>query len=545
MSRLLPFICKRTLRPKRLIQVLTPNVCMLPNSTKFSTKSPKNIYLVDDTDNENHGPQRNSNIYTYRTYTCTELRRENVGERVTLCGWLEFQRMNKFLVIRDGYGHTQLLIKDQDVETQLLVKTLPYESVIKVTGTVLTRPEGMINKNQETGEVEVLIETFEVLNKANDNLPFNIREYQKAKEALRMKFRYIDLRFEGMQRNMRVRSDLLMAMRTYLVNECNFVDVETPTLFKATPGGAQEFIVPTRFPGQFYSLVQSPQQFKQMLMAGAIDRYFQIARCYRDEGSRSDRQPEFTQLDIEMSFTDCKGVMNLVEELLQYSWPSILKPLPRRFPQITYKEAMEKYGTDKPDLRFHFHLQNCTVACKKLATTDNFAAYYILFEEPHVHLSTSIKQKLKRLSQNYPKAKFIQSKITNWKDWFLRMSGVFGEESCDILRQLIHAKGNSVLFLAYGDWKHVVSLLGTCRLEYVEHVEAQGIKVKDDSFHPVWVTDFPLFEEGENANGLQSNHHPFTAPHPEDVGLLQTEPLKLYWVMQQFTNTIVVPIYTI
>ncbi|KAK5646722.1 hypothetical protein RI129_005186 [Pyrocoelia pectoralis] len=531
MFRLLPLRSIRNFRSKFLNHNLKTNLYISPGAFKWSsTKLPKNIYLLDDADNEDHVTQSKSNKYTCRTYNCTELRTENVGERVTLCGWLEFQRMNKFLVIRDGYGHTQLLIKDNDTKTQSLVNTLPYESIIKITGTVLSRPKEMINKNQKTGEIEVSIETFQVLNKASDNLPFNIREYQKAKEALRMKYRYIDLRFEDMQRNMRVRSNFLMAMRTYLVNECNFVDVETPTLFKATPGGAQEFIVPTRFPGEFYSLVQSPQQFKQMLMAGAIDRYFQIARCYRDESTRSDRQPEFTQLDIEMSFTDCIGVMSLVQDLLQYAWPNIVKPLHRYFPKLTYKEAMEKYGTDKPDLRFRFQLQDCTDAlkeCEKLPTTDNFAAFYLVFEEPYVHLSSSIKNKLVQLSQNYAEARLIQSKINNMNDWIAKMSKVFGEKTCSNLHGSIKIKDNSILFLCYGNWKHVLSMLGTVRSEYVEHLELQGHKIKDNAFYPVWITNFPLFEEGKAPGSLQSAHHPFTAPHPDDVNLLATEPLKV------------------
>lgn len=218
------------------------------------------------------------NSFTCRTHTCGELTEANVGEKVTLCGWLEFHRMSRFFTLRDGYGRTQIYIPN-DVSINL--KDIPFESILLINGIVLARPIAMKNPAMATGSIEVNLESFEVLNKANKNLPMNVREFNRAKENLRMEFRYIDLRFEDMQRNLRQRSAVLMKMREYLCNQAGFVEVETPTLFRKTPGGAQEFVVPTQRPGKFYSLVQSPQQFKQMLMAGAIDRYFQIARCYR------------------------------------------------------------------------------------------------------------------------------------------------------------------------------------------------------------------------------------------------------------------------
>ncbi|KAK4880520.1 hypothetical protein RN001_008666 [Aquatica leii] len=502
----------------------------LPNSSIFLQKRFQNLYIANKSQEENVHINLNSNRFTYRTYNCEQLRLQNVGEKVTLCGWLEYQRMNKFLVIRDGYGHTQLIIPDKNEELQRLIKSLPYESIIEVYGTVLSRPRDMINSKQTTGEIEVLIESLAVLNRACDDLPFNLREFQKAKEALRMKYRYIDLRFPEMQRNLRFRSKFIMDVSNFLVNECSFVNVETPTLFKKTPGGAQEFIVPTRFPGEFYSLVQSPQQFKQMLMAGGIDRYFQIAHCYRDEGSRSDRQPEFAQLDIEMSFTNVEGVTGLIEEMLQLCWPSFLKPLPKTFSKLSYKEAIEMYGTDKPDTSFDFTIKNCTDILKKntnLYSTVDFGAYYLIFKNPYNRLPKSVKNQLNLLTENYSETKFIQSNIINAAEWTTKMSNLLGSNIAAELQSNIPITDNSVVFLALGNRSHVLQLLGAVRLEYIKFLESEGHKIKDGCVHPLWVIDFPLFEEGIEPGTLQSAHHPFTAPHPDDAHLLEISPKKV------------------
>lgn len=222
------------------------------------------------------------NLYSsMRTHTCGELTEANIGNDVTLTGWLEFHRMKKFFTLRDGYGCTQIIIPDELCESYN-IEEVPFESILKVTGLVLARPIGMRNETMATGNIEVTMKSFVVLNEAKRNLPIEVRTFNRAKENLRMEYRYLDLRFSDMQKNLRTRSKVLMKMREYLINHCGFVEVETPTLFRRTPGGAQEFVVPTRKLGKFYSLVQSPQQFKQMLMVGAIDRYFQIARCYRD-----------------------------------------------------------------------------------------------------------------------------------------------------------------------------------------------------------------------------------------------------------------------
>uniref|UniRef100_A0A7N8WTK4 Aspartyl-tRNA synthetase 2, mitochondrial n=1 Tax=Mastacembelus armatus TaxID=205130 RepID=A0A7N8WTK4_9TELE len=278
---------------------------------------------------------------SFRSHTCGELRPEHVGEVVTVCGWL-------LILI-----YSSVFQSAGDLKAALC--DLTAESVVKVTGTVRRRPAGQENKRMPTGEIEVHAESVEVFSVCR-KLPFEIKDFVKKSESLRMQYRYLDLRSSQMQNNLRLRSQMVMKMREYLCNVHGFVDVETPTLFKRTPGGAKEFLVPSREPGRFYSLPQSPQQFKQLLMVAGIDRYFQVARCYRDEGSKPDRQPEFTQVDIEMSFVDQTGIMSLVEGLLQYSWPAEKGPIKVPFQTMTYEEAMRDYGVDKPDTRFSMKL---------------------------------------------------------------------------------------------------------------------------------------------------------------------------------------------
>ncbi|KRT81029.1 tRNA synthetase, partial [Oryctes borbonicus] len=384
----------------------------------------------------------------------------------------------------------------------------------------------MVNAAQQTGEIEVLVDKVDVLNKASENLPFNLREFQKAKESLRMQYRYLDLRFPEMQFNLRTRSWILMKMREFLINQAGFVDVETPTLFKATPGGAQEYIVPTRFPGQFFSLVQSPQQFKQMLMAGAIDRYFQIARCYRDEGARPDRQPEFTQLDIEMSFTDGDKIKNLVEDLLRYCWPKSFKPLPTKFKRMTYSDAMEKYGSDKPDTRFNFELKNITNIIKPVSRNSDFYSTCIILEK-HFNHSSSIKNKLNTLSEDYPDVKFIQYKIENKEKWTKKIRHILTDDIAQNLWNFGNLEDGCVILLAFGPKDETLSLMGKVRLEYVNLLEQNGIKIRNNDVDILWITDFPLFERDSATGTLQTVHHPFTSPHREDLHLLEECPLKV------------------
>ncbi|XP_050426076.1 aspartate--tRNA ligase, mitochondrial [Adelges cooleyi] len=319
---------------------------------RLSNEAVTGSFKLDTFSSLNTSDVSETNFYTFRTHTCGELRIEDVGKTVVLCGWYEFSRFSRFITLRDGYGSTQIIIPKNDPQTNNVnLKNIPFESILLCHGIVHARPNDQINDSLETGLIEVVVNKLEVLNLVKTSIPFQIRNFNKANESIRLKHRYVDLRFPEMQRNLRLRSSVLMKMREFLINSRNFVEVETPTLFKKTPGGAQEFIVPTHDKGKCYSLVQSPQQLKQMLMVGSIDRYFQIAKCYRDEATRPDRQPEFTQLDIEMSFTDQNGVLRLVEELLSFIWPKELGEIKTPFPRMSYDEAMKNYGSDKPDMR--------------------------------------------------------------------------------------------------------------------------------------------------------------------------------------------------
>ncbi|XP_050527269.1 aspartate--tRNA ligase, mitochondrial isoform X2 [Daktulosphaira vitifoliae] len=324
--------------------------CSLWCRKSYSQKPDINTLKLNSAQEELKHNTSKTNLYTFRTHTCGELRSNNVGEYVVLCGWLEYVRLGRFIVLRDGYGSTQLIIPKNDTKLINIIKIVPLESILSCHGFVHSRPTEQINEDQKTGTIEVVIKKIDVLNIVKTTIPFQIRNFNKANESIRLKHRYVDLRFPDMQYNLRLRSKLLMRMREFLINYRNFVEVETPTLFKKTPGGAQEFIVPTHEIGKCYSLVQSPQQLKQLLMVGAIDRYFQIAKCYRDEATRPDRQPEFTQLDIEMSFTDQNGVIKLIEELLLYIWPKELGEIQIPFPRMSYDDAIKNYGTDKPDI---------------------------------------------------------------------------------------------------------------------------------------------------------------------------------------------------
>ncbi|XP_037926871.1 aspartate--tRNA ligase, mitochondrial isoform X1 [Hermetia illucens] len=468
------------------------------------------------------------NIYTTRTHTCGELTSTNVNEEVVLCGWLEFQRMNKFIVLRDGYGHTQVILSPELKEMKL--DDIPFESILRVEGTVIPRPTHMRNPDMKTGEIEVSAKKIEVLNEAMPNLPIEVREHNRSREALRMEHRYIDLRFADMQKNLRMRSAVLMKMREFLVNQVGFVEVETPTLFRRTPGGAQEFVVPTRNHGHFYSLVQSPQQFKQMLMAGAIDRYFQIARCYRDEATRPDRQPEFTQLDIEMSFTDRESIIQLIEDLLVHCLPQNEEPITKPFPRITYAEAMEKYGSDKPDMRFDMMFKNVTdiLATNAQLKKDisNFGAYSILVKKQNAHLSAALKKQFETLAVGTG-CKMVAHKINRQSgaEWTKEaLNKLLSHEVMKSLWTSLQLEKGDLLLMAFGSKEAAQNLLGKVRLLYVEDLEKRDLipKRKNNKYNFLWVVDFPMFTRSESdPDVLESTHHPFTAPHEEDRELLK------------------------
>ncbi|XP_077554375.1 aspartate--tRNA ligase, mitochondrial-like [Haemaphysalis longicornis] len=496
------------------------------------------------------------NAFSWRTHSCGELRPRHVGQAVTLCGWLAFKRMDRFLLLRDAYGITQVLLPDQGSETmRTQLESLPLESVVQVTGQVAARPQHQCNPQMDTGSVEVVCQELRPLNPARSDLPFLPREYQQKREPLRLRHRYLDLRSSEMQRHLRFRSEMLLRMRNFLADKCGFVEVETPTLFKRTPGGAQEYVVPTRLPGQFYALVQSPQQFKQLLMVGGVDRYFQVARCYRDEGARPDRQPEFTQVDVELSFCSADDVMLLTEALLCASWLQLRgssasthgreqqeKPLATPFPRMTYAQALEDYGTDKPDLRLSSMLLRDVTA---------------IFREPHSGISAALTGPAQMegssvLAIVVPRGAGVLRRrhmeaFKKLARQQLQFQGVLAEvplsaqqespsggkkllsfEAQGQLSAMVEAQPGDSLLLCAGPTESARQVLGRLRSEVHEVLCESGLaeRLCPNDFRFLWVTDFPLFcldDEGS----VKSSHHPFTAPHPDDAHLLHTDPLKV------------------
>lgn len=445
------------------------------------------------------------NTYTYRTHTCGELRPGHIGQMVSLCGWVQFSRLSKFLLLRDSYGITQCILGESNVN----LSAIPLETVVKIDGVVEARPKDTINTDLNTGEIEVIISSLEVINTV-DKLPFNIRDYQKPKEQLRLQHRYVDLRFPEMQNNLRKRSTMLHNMRRFLVEKNGFVEVETPTLFCRTPGGAREFVVPTHHSGLFYSLVQSPQQFKQMLMAGAVDRYFQIARCYRDEATRPDRQPEFTQLDIELSFTDRERVLKLIEDLL---YETFLIDLPKPpFQKITYRDAIETYGSDKPNMSYELKLIRLT---ELFENKDNcFGAYCIAYPNELGKLTAKSKEAIRNLTKIYCNKVVLNENLTK----------ELGKELSQKIQQIIGPTNSAVVSL--GDNDNSCQCLGEIRKMIATLLKSKNLLQQKENMVPLWVLDFPLFLKGQDGK-LETCHHPFTAPHLEDLHLIDTEPLKM------------------
>lgn len=478
------------------------------------------------------------NCFVSRTHTCGELRSAHVGQEVTLCGWLQYERQGLFVVLRDFHGLTQIVIPQDESSSHLkkLLMAAPLESVVQVNGTVIARPQNQANPKMPTGDIEVQLTHAEILNSCK-KLPFEIKDFTKKTESLKMQYRYLDLRSQQLQYNLRLRSRMVMRMREYLCNLHGFVDVETPTLFKRTPGGAKEFLVPTREPGKFYSLPQSPQQFKQLLMVGGLDRYFQVARCYRDEGSRPNRQPEFTQVDIEMSFVDQAGIQRLIEGLLQYSWPEEKEALPAQFPSMTYAEAMATYGTDKPDTRFGLKIVDVTdffrtseaEFVRRALEQPGGTVKAICISEGAKHLKGKDMETLGELAKSECNQDVSWVILRPDGSWKARLAKLWTEEQKVHLSQLTGAKAGDVLLVAVGEHDATCSVLGKLRLECANLLVSRGFVLRDPSlYHFLWVVDFPLFLPKEDqTDGLESAHHPFTAPHPCDCALLYSDPRKV------------------
>ena len=447
----------------------------------------------------------------YRSHNCGELRISDAGNNVKLSGWVQKIRNKGFLVwidLRDRYGITQLIINSEKSSKEVIdsVKNVGREFVIQVEGEVIKREA--INKNISTGEIEILVSKINVLNPSVIP-PFTIEDETDGGEELRMKYRYLDLRRSVLKDNIIFRNDLTFEVRKYLKAE-GFIDIETPYLIKSTPEGARDFIVPSRInSGEFYALPQSPQTFKQLLMVSGFDKYIQIVRCFRDEDLRADRQPEFTQIDCEMSFVDQEDVLNTFEGLVQSLFKSCIDFSLEKFDRISYKDAMEFYGSDKPDTRFDMKFLNLS---EKAKGND-----FKIFDSSESIYGFNIENG----------ESFSRKEIDYYTDWVKRpqigalgliwikhnqdgsvKSSVDKFYSADELKSITNSNPGDLTFIISGDKKKTLTQLGALRIHVAEKL---GLRDKN-KFKALWVTDFPMFEWDEDSKRYHAMHHPFTSP---------------------------------
>lgn len=476
-----------------------------------------------------------------RSHHCNALRAEHAGQTVTLEGWVHSRRDLGgvlFLDLRDREGRTQTVFDPSDLTPAIFDRAtrLHSESVVRVTGKVRTRPAGTENSKIATGAIEVMATGLDVLNDA-DILPFPVDDPElanKVNEELRLQYRYLDLRRPEMMRNLRVRSKVAIATRQYM-DEQGFLEVETPTLFKSTPEGAREFLVPNRRdPGTFYALPQSPQQFKQILMVAGVERYFQLARCYRDEDLRADRQPEFTQVDIEMSFIDREDIYSLIEGLLKRVWKTALgMEIPTPFKRISFEEALNRWGIDKPDTRFGMELVDFTDdfrASTFKVFSGAVASGGVVKALNAKGLACATQGQIETMTE-YAKSfgakglAFIKVEAGEWKSPIVKFFSAAEKEA--LTRKLAIEEGDLILFAA-DQWLNACEILGKIRLYCAEVLKGQGKLTLDPArFDFLWVVDFPLLSYDKEMNRWYSSHHPFTAPVEEDVPFLKQDPKKV------------------
>ncbi|MBN1285981.1 MAG: aspartate--tRNA ligase [Anaerolineae bacterium] len=466
-----------------------------------------------------------------KTHTCGELRKEHVGQTVTLAGWVNRRRDHGgliFIDLRDRWGMTQIVADPaQSGEAHKAASEARGEYVLQVTGVVRARPEEMVNPDLGTGEIELEATVIKILNPAKTP-PFYIYSDEKVEEALRMKYRYLDLRRRRMQRNLILRHQVVKYIRDFLA-ERGFVEIETPVLFKTTPEGARDYLVPSRVhPGKFYALPQSPQQLKQLLMVAGYERYFQIARCFRDEDQRGDRQPEFTQLDLEMSFVERADVMSLIETLMTGIVKDVsdCELLYEPFPRLTYKEAMDRFGTDRPDLRYGLELTDVSAIAAKTefkvftGAVEAGGAVKALVAPGCGDYSRRQAEELEVIVQEAG-AKGLAWLAVNADGTARGGAARFfeGERLAELLEATGAQPGDLVLFVA-DEYTMVSAALDALRREFARRLELAD--PKKISF--CWVIDFPLFFWNEEEQRWDPSHHLFTAPLPEDAHLLYTDP---------------------
>ena len=461
-----------------------------------------------------------------RTHTCGEIRLAQVGLQVTLCGWVQKIRNKGSLIwidLRDRYGITQLILQE-NVTPSAILEQLPRigrEYVLKVAGLVLER----IAKNPQmlTGDIEISVNNLVILNSAKTP-PFLIENETDGGEELRMQYRYLDLRRSPMQQNLLLRQSLLKHVRKYLEQQ-QFVDIETPLLIKSTPGGARDFIVPSRLHlQQFYALPQSPQVFKQLLMVAGFDRYYQIAKCFRDEDFRADRQPEFTQIDCELSFVEQTDILQIFEKLIQYVFEATIHIKLPKFSCMTYAEAMQMYGSDKPDIRFGMPIVELT----RLVTNTSFPLWQ------HAKLIAGIcikngvnfaRNQLDNLAnfikkQNIATSGLVYVKYMSDSSFNSAVGKYYSQETLRIWAEAMQAGPGDLLLILGGEIEPTQIALGALRLKLRDELQL----VNKATYAPLWVIDFPLLEKREHSDQYIAKHHPFTAPKEEDMHLLETRP---------------------
>tara|TARA_B100000780_G_scaffold43826_2_gene27224 strand:+ start:19182 stop:20933 length:1752 start_codon:yes stop_codon:yes gene_type:complete len=464
-----------------------------------------------------------------RSHNCGELKLSDINKTVKLSGWVQKVRDKGFIIwvdIRDRYGITQLVFDEKRSPKSVFesAKKLSREFVIQITGKVIERE----SRNNEliTGDIEILVDELNVLN-TSETPPFTIEDKTDGGEELRMRYRYLDIRRKNIRENLIFRHKVTMEVRNYLNNK-GFIDIETPYLIKSTPEGARDFIVPSRMnSGEFYALPQSPQTFKQLLMVGGIDRYFQIVRCFRDEDLRADRQPEFTQIDCEMSFVDQEDILNQFEDLISHLIMEIKNCKVGAFPRITYDEAIKNYGSDKPDIRFNMKFGNITGKVKGKG--------FKVFDSEESIIGFSIKEG----------ASLSRKDIDSWIDWVKKpqigakgmvwvrynedkslkssVDKFYSEDDLIEWAKTTNANPGDLIFILCGETKKTLKQLGELRVAVAEKIGLRNPEI----FAPLWVTDFPLLEWDDQSKRYHAMHHPFTSPKKEDFELLKKSPEKV------------------
>lgn len=470
-----------------------------------------------------------------RTHTCGELRKEHAAQTVTLCGWVESSRDLGgviFLLLRDRYGSTQVIFDTSDSEQAWdLAQSIHNEYVVRATGVVVLRPDDMINPAMDTGEIEVRSREIELLNRS-ERMPIPLEEKESARtsEDLKLEFRYLDLRRPAMQERLQLRHRITQTVRNYLDGE-DFTEIETPILTKSTPEGARDFLVPSRMsPGAFYALPQAPQQYKQLLMMAGVDRYFQIARCFRDEDLRSDRQPEFSQVDMELSFIEQEDIYTVIDGLLNAVMQAsghgeIDLPIAR----MRYDEAIERFGRDAPDLRFGMELVDLSdtfadtefkVFASTLAKGGMVKAINV---KGMASLSSRVTDEWTELAQEGGLGGLATVRVKDNGDWKSPIAKFFSDAERESLTERLEVENGDLILFAADEFAKVSAVLGRIRML----AAAQADAIPPDQYKFTWVVDFPMFERNEEGR-LQAMHHPFTSPDADGMQKLESDPEAVY-----------------